>query len=84
MNAPDQIINLKVYGLLTGCCPDQINLPIGSALRDLQERLSALLDPQQQILLANATILVNGHKSGLETILQAEDQILILSVLGGG
>ena len=77
------LIRIKYFGLIDN------NLLVESELQE-NSNVNALLkklieaEPANEELLNKATILVNKKKADPNTILKDKDEVMILTVLGGG
>ncbi len=77
------LIRIKYFGLIDN------NLLVESELQE-NSNVNALLkklieaEPANEELLNKATILVNKKKADPNTILKDKDEVMILTILGGG
>ena len=77
------LISIKYFGLIDN------NLLVESELQE-NSNVNALLkklieaEPANEELLNKATILVNKKKADPNTILKDKDEVMILTILGGG
>ena len=77
------LIRIKYFGLIDN------NLLVESELQE-NSNVNALLkklieaEPANEEMLNKATILVNKKKADPDTILKDKDEVMILTILGGG
>ena len=77
------LISIKYFGLIDN------NLLVESELQE-NSNVNALLkklieaEPANEEMLNKATILVNKKKADPNTILKDKDEVMILTILGGG
>lgn len=77
------VIRIKYFGLITDNLATEANMPNGSNISKLIEYLISH-EPKLKNTLKRSTILVNKSKADLQTILNDNDEVMILTVLGGG
>lgn len=77
------IIKVKYFGLITENLISEIKLPEGNNVSNLLEYLGNI-EPKSKDILKRATILVNKTNANLQTVLNDNDEVMILTVLGGG
>ncbi len=77
------VIKIKYFGLIANNLISEAVLPEGS---DISVLLNHLIkeEPNNEDILIKATILVNKSKADTSTILNDKDEVMILTVLGGG
>jgi molybdopterin converting factor small subunit len=79
----DMVIKIKYFGLIANNSISEVVLPEGS---DINVLINHLIneEPRNKDILNKATFLVNKSKASTSTILNDKDEIMILTVLGGG
>lgn len=77
------VIKIKYFGLIANNSISEVVLPEGS---DINVLINHLIneEPRNKDILNKATFLVNKSKASTSTILNDKDEIMILTVLGGG
>lgn len=78
------IIKIKSLGLLCDKLPHSIEIPVGGNLKTFKDILMEMTDHQTSSKLDNAVYIVNKVKADNETALKDGDEVMILTVLGGG
>ena len=77
------VIKIKYFGLITNKLESEAELPEGSNVIDLLNHLF-VQHPNNKDILSRSTILINKSKAELNSILNENDEVMILAVLGGG
>lgn len=77
------LIKIKYYGLITNNLISEVSLPEGSKIGDLLEYLIKE-EAKNEDIMKKATILVNKLKADPNTLLNDKDEVMILTILGGG
>lgn len=77
------VIKIKYYGLIANNLISEVSIPEGSNVADLLIQLIKE-EPKNGDMFNKATILVNKKKADLNTILNDKDEVMILTILGGG
>lgn len=77
------VVKIKYFGLIANNSISEVVLPEGS---DINVLINHLIneEPRNKDILNKATFLVNKSKASTSTILNDKDEIMILTVLGGG
>ncbi|MFA7138396.1 MAG: MoaD/ThiS family protein [Bacteroidales bacterium] len=79
----DMVIKIKYFGLIANNLISEAVLREGSDVTVLLNHLIKQY-PNNKEMLNKATILVNKSKATTSTILNDKDEVMILTVLGGG
>ena len=77
------VIKIKYFGFITNNLDSETVLKEGSYISDLLNHLNKQY-PNNKDMLNKATILVNKSKAVSNTVLNDNDEVMILNVLGGG
>lgn len=78
------IVKLKYMGVIHDKMPDVLDLEEGTTLKTLKSNLLDICDDRLKPIISNASFIVNNMSVSDDTILNDNDQVLVLTPLGGG